>query len=66
MHILSAMNRGCYANPLKAKLELGWKAEKDISEMCQDPWRWQLKNPNGYDTRKAEKEGKERKSPLSQ
>ncbi|MEH6908782.1 UDP-glucose 4-epimerase GalE [Neobacillus drentensis] len=39
----------CYANPLKAKTELGWVAERGIEEMCQDSWRWQEKNPNGYD-----------------
>ncbi|HWJ77136.1 MAG TPA: UDP-glucose 4-epimerase GalE [Niallia sp.] len=38
----------CYANTSKAKIELDWKAEKGIDEMCHDTWRWQLKNPNGY------------------
>lgn len=38
----------CYANPMKAKLELDWVAERGIEEMCQDSWRWQLENPNGY------------------
>lgn len=38
----------CYADPLKAKLDLGWIAEKDIEEMCEDSWRWQSLNPNGY------------------
>jgi UDP-glucose 4-epimerase len=38
----------CYADPLKAKLSLGWTAEKDIEEMCADAWRWQSNNPNGY------------------
>jgi UDP-glucose 4-epimerase len=37
-----------YANPLKAKISLGWSAEKGIDEMCTDAWRWQLNNPNGY------------------
>ncbi|SDM77956.1 UDP-glucose 4-epimerase GalE [Bacillus sp. OK048] len=41
----------CYANPLKAKIELGWEAGKDIKEMCLDSWRWQMKNPNGYDNK---------------
>ena len=38
----------CYADPTKARNELGWKAEKGIDEMCADTWRWQQKNPNGY------------------
>jgi UDP-glucose 4-epimerase len=38
----------CYADPLKAKLSLGWTAEKGIEEMCADAWRWQSNNPNGY------------------
>ncbi len=38
----------CYANPEKALKELGWKAEFDIERMCQDSWRWQYNNPNGY------------------
>ncbi len=38
----------CYADPAKAKRELGWEAEYGIEEMCQDTWRWQSGNPNGY------------------
>lgn len=38
----------CYSDPSKANKELGWKAEKDIDDMCQDSWRWQSKNPKGY------------------
>jgi len=38
-----------YANPAKAKAELGWEAQFDISRMCQDAWRWQSKHPNGFD-----------------
>ncbi|HIY18380.1 MAG TPA: UDP-glucose 4-epimerase GalE [Candidatus Blautia avistercoris] len=38
----------CYCDPTKAKEELGWEAEYGIEEMCQDSWRWQSKNPNGY------------------
>jgi UDP-glucose 4-epimerase len=41
----------CYADPSKAKSELGWTAGKGIEEMCQDSWRWQEKNPNGYETK---------------
>lgn len=38
----------CYADPAKAKAELGWEAEYGIDEMCEDSWRWQSTNPNGY------------------
>lgn len=38
----------CYSDPSKAYKELGWKAERDIEEMCEDNWRWQKQNPNGY------------------
>ncbi|MGX2961375.1 UDP-glucose 4-epimerase GalE [Peribacillus sp. JNUCC 23] len=38
----------CYADPTKASLELGWTAERGIEEMCEDSWRWQFNNPNGY------------------
>ncbi|MCR4762449.1 MAG: UDP-glucose 4-epimerase GalE [Lachnospiraceae bacterium] len=37
-----------YASPEKAKRELGWVAENGIREMCEDSWRWQKNNPNGY------------------
>lgn len=38
----------CYCNPEKAEKELGWKAQYGIAEMCEDTWRWQSSNPNGY------------------
>ena len=38
----------CYADPTKAKKELGWVAEYGIEEVCEDSWRWQTMNPNGY------------------
>lgn len=38
----------CYADPAKAKKELGWEARRGIDEMCADGWRWQSQNPNGY------------------
>lgn len=38
----------CYADPTKAKKELNWVAEKGITEMCRDSWRWQEQNPYGY------------------
>ena len=39
----------CYADAAKAKAELGWEAQYGIKEMCEDSWRWQSQNPNGYD-----------------
>lgn len=41
----------CYADPSKAKKELGWVAERGIEEMCRDSWRWQEKNPNGFESK---------------
>ena len=38
----------CYSSPEKAERELGWKAENGIREMCEDAWRWQSMNPQGY------------------
>lgn len=38
----------CWASPLKAEKELGWKASRGIDEMCADTWNWQEKNPMGY------------------
>lgn len=37
-----------YANASLAYEELGWKAEYSLSQMCEDFWRWQTLNPNGY------------------
>ncbi len=39
----------CYANPEKARSELGWEAKYGIERMCEDSWRWQSTNPNGYE-----------------
>ena len=39
----------CYADPSKAKRELGWEAQRGLDEMCEDSWRWQSQNPNGYE-----------------
>jgi UDP-glucose 4-epimerase len=39
----------CYADPTKARRELGWSAGRGIDEMCMDVWRWQSNNPNGYE-----------------
>ena len=38
----------CYASPVKAKELLGWQAEKGMREMCEDHWRWQKGNPEGF------------------
>lgn len=38
----------CYADCSKAYEVLGWKAQKDINDMCRDTWRWQKNNPDGY------------------
>ena len=38
----------CYADPAKSAEELGWKAEKNLDDMCRDSWRWQKNNPMGY------------------
>lgn len=39
----------CYADPSKALKVLGWKAERGLDKMCEDTWRWQSQNPDGYD-----------------
>ena len=38
----------CYADAGKAERVLGWKAEKNLEDMCYDAWNWQSKNVNGY------------------
>lgn len=38
----------CYADPAKAERELGWKAERNLKDMCRDSWNWQKNNPEGY------------------
>ena len=38
----------CYADPSKARDELGWEARYGIEEMCASSWKWQSANPNGY------------------
>lgn len=37
-----------YADPGKARRELGWTAKRALSDMCADHWRWQRANPHGY------------------
>ena len=38
----------CFANAEKAEKVLGWKAEKNLEDMCYDSWNWQSHNVNGY------------------
>lgn len=37
-----------FADVNKAKKVLNWQAEKNIDQMCEDSYRWQKNNPNGY------------------
>lgn len=37
-----------FADPTLAEKDLGWKAKLGIQEMCEDAWKWQSQNPNGY------------------
>ncbi len=39
----------CFANAAKAEKELHWVATREIAEMCEDAWRWQSGNPNGFE-----------------
>ena len=39
----------CYSDASLAKEELGWEAQRGIKEMCEDSWRWQKNNPDGYE-----------------
>jgi len=39
----------CYADPSLAQRLLGWRAERGLDTMCADSWRWQQRNPNGFD-----------------
>lgn len=38
----------CYADPQKAKAEIGFVAQKTLDDMCADSWKWQQQNPDGY------------------
>ena len=38
----------CYADPSYAFKKLGWSAELELNQMCEDTWRWQSQNPDGY------------------
>lgn len=37
-----------WADPSLAQKTLGWRASRDLDQMCLDSWRWQQANPNGY------------------
>ena len=39
----------CYSDPTKAKKEIGFECKYGLEEMCEDSWRWQSQNPNGYE-----------------
>jgi UDP-glucose 4-epimerase len=38
----------CYADPSYAKEILDWEAVHGVYKMCEDSWKWQNNNPNGY------------------
>jgi UDP-glucose 4-epimerase len=38
----------CYADPARAQALLGWRATRDLAAMCEDSWRWQSRNPQGF------------------
>ncbi len=40
----------CYADVSLARELLGWQSRRDLRAMCEDSWRWQSQNPNGYDS----------------
>jgi UDP-glucose 4-epimerase len=40
----------CYADVSLARELLGWQSRRELRAMCEDSWRWQSHNPNGYDS----------------
>ena len=40
----------CWADPSRARDLLGWRARYDLARMCADSWRWQSRNPQGFDS----------------
>ena len=38
----------CWADTQKAHTQLNWQAIRTLKDMCEDTWRWQSNNPNGY------------------
>lgn len=43
----------CYADAALAQQLLGWRAQRTLDDMCADTWRWQSRNPDGYEAHKA-------------
>ncbi|MBN4055905.1 UDP-glucose 4-epimerase GalE [bacterium AH-315-J23] len=39
----------CFADPEFAYTHLGWRAKRNLVDMCGDHWNWQRNNPNGYE-----------------
>jgi len=39
-----------YADPTLANQLMGWQTKRSIEQMCEDTWRWQFNNPNGYES----------------
>jgi UDP-glucose 4-epimerase len=39
----------CYADAALAETLLGWRAKRDMTQMCADSWRWQSMNPLGFE-----------------
>ena len=39
----------CWADPSRAQALLGWQARYDLARMCEDSWRWQSRNPQGFE-----------------
>ena len=37
----------CWADTEKAERLLGWKAQYNIDDMCEDSWRFTVNNPDG-------------------
>jgi UDP-glucose 4-epimerase len=37
-----------WADPTRARTDLGWVASRGLDDMCRDVWRWQSQNPSGY------------------
>jgi UDP-glucose 4-epimerase len=38
-----------WADARGARDVLGWRARRDLDQMCADSWRWQSTNPHGFD-----------------